>query len=127
MELILELLQDTTRIAAEEEVKIYETTVCLLCGDSADREYHAKEVTQVSKLGEVKITRLVSDNGDRPAYEQFEFKTHRSVCPVCTPRLRRLSKGQLVSLLVKLGRIVGYEAQRRGVADISDITEIKRR
>lgn len=127
MQLVLDLLAETTRIGDEEEVEVHQTVVCLLCGDSTERVYMAKEVTEVSKLGEVKHTQLVSENGDKPAFTSFESTTHRQTCPVCPPRLRRLSRGQLVSLVVKLAKQTMYEAKRRGVIDISDTTEIKRR
>lgn len=125
--MIMELLQETTRTTGEEEVEIHETQICLLCGEHEQRVYNAKEVIQVSKLGEVKITTLVSENGDRPAFITFESTTHRRVCPVCTPRLKRLTKGQLVQLVMKLAGLVGFEAQRRGVADGTDVMEIRRK
>jgi len=127
MQLILDLLGETTRVGDEQECEVHQTKVCLLCGDVAEHIFMAKEVTQVSKLGEVKHTTLVSDNGDKPAYIQFEYTTHRAYCQVCTPRLKRLTKGQLVMLLVKLSKLTMYEAQRRGVIDYSPIEEVIKR
>ena len=127
MQLVLDLLEDATRISDEEEVEVHRTMTCLLCTDTVEDSFMAKEVTYVSKLGEVKHTTLVTDNGDRPPIHNFEYTTHRSVCPVCTPRLKRLTKGQLVALVLKFARLTGYEAQRRGVACDSDTSEIKRR
>ena len=127
MNLVLDLLDEMTRIGDEQEGEVHRTTVCLLCGDHVESTYFAKEVTQVSKLGEVKHTTLVSDNGDKPAYTHFEYTTHRAYCYVCTPRLKRLSKGQLVMLVIKLSKLTMYEAQRRGVVDHSPIEEVIKR
>lgn len=127
MQLILDLLGETTRVGDENECEVHQTKVCLLCGDTAERTFMAKEVIQVSKLGEVKHTQLVSDNGDKPAYVHFEYTTHSVHCQVCTPRLKRLTKGQLVMLLVKLSKLTMYEAQRRGVVDHSPIEEVIKR
>ena len=127
MNLILDLLGEMTRVGDEQECEVHQTKVCLLCGDVVERTFFAKEVTQVSKLGEVKHTTLVSDNGDKPAYTHFEYTTHRVYCYVCTPRLKRLTKGQLVMLLVKLSKLTMYEAQRRGVVDHAPASEVIRK
>ncbi len=127
MQLILDLLAETTRVGDEQECEVHQTRVCLLCGDVTNRTFFAKEVTQVSKLGEVKHTQLVSDNGDKPAFTHFEYTTHSSYCNVCTPRLKRLTKGQLVMLTIKLSKLTMYEAQRRGVVDHSPIEEVIKR
>ena len=127
MNLILDLLGETTRVGDEQECEVHRTTVCLLCGDSVETTFFAKEVTQVSKLGEVKHTTLVSDNGDKPAYTHFEYITHRAYCYVCVPRLKRLTRGQLVTLVIKLSKLTMYEAQRRGVVDHSPIEEVIKR
>jgi hypothetical protein len=127
MQLILDLLGETTRVGGEEECEVHQTKVCLLCGAVAERTFMAKEVTQVSKQGQVKHTTLVSDNGDKPAYTHFEYTTHSAYCHVCTPRLKRLTKGQLVMLVVKLSKLTMYEAQRRGIVDYSPVEEVIKR
>ncbi len=127
MNLILDLLGEMTTVGDEQECEVHQTKVCLLCGDEVNTIFFAKEVTQVSKLGEVKHTTLVSENGDKPVHTHFEYTTHRAYCHVCAPRLKRLSKGQLVMLAIKLSKLTMYEAQRRGVVDHAPASEVIRK
>ena len=127
MELVMDLLEEMTRIGGEEECEVHRTTICLLCGETRGSTFMAKEVTEISKLGEVRHTVLVSENGDKPAYTHFEYTTHRTNCDVCTPRLKRLTKGQLVTLAIKLAKLTMFEARRRGVVDHSPTEEVIKR
>ncbi len=127
MNLILDLLGEMTTVGGEEDVEVHRTTVCLLCDAIVEAIYRAKEVIQISKLGEVKHTQLVSDNGDKLVNTHFEYTTHRTYCEGCPPRLERLTKGQLVTLTIRLSKLTMYEAQRRGVVDHAPASEVTRK
>ena len=127
IQIVLELMGEATSVGEETEVEVHQTKKCLLCGEITNSIFMAREVTQVSKLGDVKHTRLVSDNGDKPAFEHFEYTTYTTTCKVCAPRLRRLSKGQLVMLAIKLSKLTMFEAQRRGIVDYCPAEEVIRK
>ena len=118
----LDVLQAALKIIQTKEGKteylgealVHETMTCLLCDAVEEKEFTAKEVLQINSVGDVKWIQLVDDK-DEPIFNgTYRYKTYRTNCPRCIPRLCRLPKTELAEIAITLAKATLWAARRAG-------------
>lgn len=129
--LILEILGDASDVEIDEGLVNYEATIrCLLCGEVRVEIGVASEIVQRGPDGS---TRVVSfnpeDNGTKPhdPHEVYEYTTHATTCKECRPRLARLTRGQLIEIVMRLAPNSIWRTNRLGAWRDALTTPVKRR
>lgn len=106
------------------EARVHQTTVCLLCDATEEKEYYAEEVLCINSVGDVRWIKLI-DEDQRPIYnDTYRYTTHRTHCPRCAPRLLRLNKRELVILAIGLSKATMWSLRRAGRAHLGSREEV---